>query len=67
MEEKALKIKYTTLLKRLEKADQYLQDENIPINERLRPHILAEYNKIIKQLSKLESEYKSLTNKDIRL
>ena len=58
-----LKKDYDNLLKRLQKAENFFLDENIADSKKLK--FVDEFNKIQREIVKMQREYKDIFNADI--
>lgn len=58
-----LKKDYENLLKRLQKAEKFFLDENIADSKKLK--FVDEFNKIQREIVKMQREYKNIFNADI--
>ena len=58
-----LKKDYENLLKRLQKAENFFLDENIAVSKKLK--FVDEFNKIQREIVKMQREYKDIFNADI--
>lgn len=56
---------YNKYIKRLERADAFFNNENIPIEERQKQKYLEEYLKVVKCISLMQTYYKELTGYDM--
>ncbi len=66
MDKLELKLEYNRLIKRLNKADIFFNDDNISLDRRSSEKIIQAYSDLIKELSTLQTEYKRLYGSDMK-
>ncbi len=66
MNKMELKLEYNKLIKRLNKADLFFNDDNISQDRKCSEKIIQAYSDLIKELSTLQTEYKKLYGEEMK-